>query len=432
MTYQIYNGATIGAGDAFTLASGDVLQTLAGSLLASTNSNGVNATGGVTVEVAGSVGGLNNGIYDSTASGDSSTVYIDKTGYVFSGLNGEGVFIAGAGYHTIVNSGAVQSIGSGSATIMNPVLGYGVETNGAGVIINQLGGYITGGVAILQSGGTAADRNTIVNYGTIVGTTYSFVGTGADKEVLDNQGVMVGAIVMSSNAANLLYNTGTIDMTNNSGYAGCSAADSAVVNSGVMYQTATAVSMIWTGNGVGDYVYNTGTLAEIPGDYPNSAAVRMGNGAGDYVYNSGVIYGNVVLGNGAGDAYLGANGKISGTITCGSGGDRINTGSDIEIVKAGTGNDTFNVGTGGETIIQESAAKQLSNGFDVVSNFQSYAAAAQQGTFLQLDASFASSTNFIAYNGGTLVQMSLGGGNYSYVDVLGSSVASVQAQTYFA
>jgi hypothetical protein len=426
MTYYIYNSSFVGAGNAFPLAAGDVLQTLVNSVLASNNANGVNATGGVTIEVAGSVGGLNNGIYDTTTNGASSVIYIDRTGYVFSGVDGQGINITGVGHHTIVNSGAIQSVGN---------TGYGIETVGSGVIINQLGGYITASSAIFQNDNIAGDLNTIVNYGTIVGTGYSFVGTGSDKEVLNNQGLMVGGISMSTNAADLLYNTGTMDATISTSNVGYLVHDSAVVNAGLMYQSISKVTteaMIEGGNGAGDYVYNTGTLAAILGSGANAAAILMGNGAGDYVYNSGVIYGNVVLGNGAGDSYLGANGKISGTIICGSGGDRINTGSDIEIVKAGTGNDTFNVGNGGETIIQETAAKQISNGFDVVSNFQSYVAASQQGTFLQLDPSFSGSTSFSAYNGGTLVQMSLGSGHYSYVDVLGASVAAVQAQTYFA
>ena len=428
MTYTVYTGFKNGAADAFTMVSGDILQTLDGSVLVSTNGNGIIASGSASIEVAGIVGGYYNGIYDSTNSGDVCSVYIDRTAYIFSSPGQQGIEISGAGTHTVINSGAVQSSGLG---------GWGIGTFGAGLVINELGGSVTGGYAIYQYDATASDLNTILNYGTIVGTTYAFNGTGADKEVLDNQGAMVGAIVMSSNAANFLYNLGTMDGTNANNQAGFAVQNSAVFNSGLIYQIvagSTAVAMIQTGNGGGDNVYNTGTLAELLGAGANSAdaAVALGNGAGDYVYNSGQIYGNVVLGNGAGDAYLGATGKIAGTIICGSGGDRINTGSDIEIVKAGTGNDTFNVGTGGETIIQETAAKQISNGFDVVSNFQSYNAATQQGTFLKLDASFASSTSFSAYNGGTLVQMSLGGGNYSYVDVLGASVASVQAQTYFA
>ena len=428
MTYTIYANYTNTLGNAFTMASGDSLQMLAGSVLASSGGDGINATGSVLVEVAGTVGGLNNGIFDSDAAGNLAIIYIDKTGYVFSGPSGQGINISGAGTHTIFNAGAIQSIG---------IDGWGVVFAGAGLIVNETGASISSGRAVLDGDATSTDANTIINYGTIIGSEDSFWGGNNDKELLDNQGTMIGAVVMSSNAANLLYNLGTIDATNTTNSTGFSVHDSAVFNSGLMYQTvagAAATTMIQTGNGGGDNVYNTGTLAELLGAGANSAdaAVALGNGAGDYVYNSGQIYGNVVLGNGAGDAYLGATGKIAGTIICGSGGDRINTGSDIEIVKAGTGNDTFNVGTGGETIIQETAAKQISNGFDVVSNFQSYNAATQQGTFLKLDASFASSTSFSAYNGGTLVLMSLGGGAYSYIDVLGASVAAVQAQTYFA
>ena len=428
MTYTIFTGVINGTANAFTMASGDILATVAGSLLGSTAANGVYAAGSVTIEVAGTIGGYYNGISDSLAAGGSSIVYIDRTGYVFSAPGGEGVYISGAGTHSITNLGAIEALGG---------VGWGIATAGAGLIVNELGGYVTGGSAIYQNDTTAADLNTILNYGTIVGTTYAFQGSGIDKEVLDNQGTMVGTISMSSNAADLLYNLGTMDATNTGNYTGFYAQNSAVFNAGLMYQVvagSSATAMIQTGNGVGDNVYNTGTLAEIlgPGGSDASSAISLGNGAGDYDYNSGHIYGNVVLGDGAGDAYLGANGTIAGTIFCGSGGDRINTGADVEIVKAGTGNDTFNIGTGGETIIQETATQQISNGFDVISNFQSYNAAAQQGTFLQLGSSFSASTNIVAYNGGALVELSLGGGNYSYIDVLGASVAAVKAQTYFA
>ena len=431
MTYTIYSGYTNIVGNAFTMATGDVLQTLAGSVLASTGGNGVNATGSVAIEVAGTVGGVSNGIYDGTAAGDGSTVYIDKTGYVFSGFGQQGVYIQGAGTHTIVNSGAVQSSGMG---------GWGVAANGAGMIVNEAGGLISAGTAIRENDATATDTNDIFNYGTIVGTAYAFAGFGADKELLDNQGTMVGSVYMSSNAADLLYNAGTMDATNTSNSTGFNVNNSAVDNFGVMYQLvagSTATTMIKTGDGAGDYVYNTGTIAVITGNgaSPASAAIAMGNGAGDYVDNlaGGHIYGNVLLGNGAGDIYSGAQGKLTGTIVCGSGGDTVYTGSDFEVAKAGSGNDTFTAGTGGETIIQETAAVQLSNGYDIVSNFQAYNAPTQQGTFLQIGASLQATTGFMSDGaGGTYVYMGLGGGTYSYIDVLGASVAQVKAQTYFA
>jgi hypothetical protein len=429
MTYTVYANYKNGAADAFDMVSGDILQTLDGSVLVSTNGNGITAGGSVSIEVAGTVGGYYNGIYDSIDAGDVCSVYIDRTGYIFSSPGRQAIEIPGAGTHTVINSGAVRSSGTS---------GWGIATFGAGLVINELGGSITGGYAIYQDDATASDLNTILNYGTIVGTTYAFQGAGSDKQVLDNQGTIVGAIVMSSNAADLLYNLGTMNATNTGNFTGFAVQNSGVFNAGLMYQIvagSTATIMIQTGNGVGDYVYNTGTLAELLGAGAStaSAAVALGNGAGDYVYNSGQIYGNVVLGNGVGDAYLGATGKIAGTIFCGSGGDRVDTGADIEIVKAGTGNDTFNIGTGGESIIQEAAAKQLSNGFDVVSNFQIYNATTKLGTFLQIDASLHATTGFTSDGaGGTYVYMGLGGGNYSYIDVVGVGVATVQAQTYFA
>jgi hypothetical protein len=430
MAYFVFGGSNIvNAGNAFTLANGDELQTLAGSVLASTTGSGIFAAGAVTIEVAGTVGGLQNGIYDNVASGNSSTITIDRTGSVFSGASQSGIAIDGAGTHTIVNSGAVTSTGSD---------GWGVVVVGGGLIVNQAGGTITAGMGIRSQDTNAADFNEIVNYGVILGSENSFYGFGADQVVLANQGAMIGALVMSANAADLLYNVGTMDATNANNFMGFNVRDSAVVNVGLMYQVvagSTTTTMIKTGNGVGDYVYNIGTLAEVlgPGGSAASAAIVLGDGGGDYVYNSGVIYGNVALGNGAGDAYLGGKGTIAGTITCGSGGDRVDTGADIEIVKAGAGNDTFNIGTGGETILQEKAAQQLSNGFDLVSNFQSYDPATKLGTFLQIDASLQATTGFTSDGaGGTYVYMGLGGGAYSYIDVLGASVAEVEAQTYFA
>ena len=41
-------------------------------------------------------------------------------------------------------------------------------------------------------------------------------------------------------------------------------------------------------------------------------------------------------------------------------------------------------------------------------------------------------TYFVAYQGGTLVETPIGGGNYAYINVLGTGVATVQAHTYFA
>jgi hypothetical protein len=180
---------------------------------------------------------------------------------------------------------------------------------------------------------------------------------------------------------------------------------------------------IYLGNGQGVYLANAGQI------FGN---ISFGNRQGDYVSNTGQIFGNVLLGAGQGDAYYGAQGKLSGTIVCGGYNDTVFTGADFETVVAGVGNDTFYMATGGETIISETLAQQRLDGWDVVSNFQSYNPATRQGTFLQIDPALAASTFFVAYGGGTLVEMALGGGNYAFVDVLGASVAAVQGQTYFA
>lgn len=446
MAYTIWGGYTNGAGNAFNMATGDGLQTLAGSVLASSTANGVNAAGSVSIEVGGTVGGYTNGILDATASGNNSTVYIEKTGNVFSGPGWQGVNITGAGSHTIVNAGSVQSIGGA---------GYGIYTVGAGAIVNQATGTVSAGYGIYNGDNTATDVTTFTNYGTVSGSTNAYYGTGAAQEMIDNAGTMLGRVVMGTNTSNFLYNTGTMDATG-AGGTGFIMSDSIVANAGLMYQNVTTSSpenMVTFGNHAGDYFVNYDVVAEMhaaagsnaiafgdgAGDVLNNMAggaiyggVAMGAGAGDAVINSGLIVGNVTLGSGAGDLYYGTQGQLSGTVVCGSGGDLVYTGSDSEYATGGLGNDYFAAGTGGSLILQEGVANQVANGWDTVSNFQAYNAASGTGTFLHLDPAMASTTTFTAFQGGTLVQMSLGGGNSAYVNVTGASVAEVKAQTYFS
>ncbi|WP_298356315.1 hypothetical protein [Rhodoblastus sp.] len=446
MTYTIWAGYTNGAGNAFTMAAGDGLQTLAGSVLASSAGNGVNAAGSVSIEVGGTVGGYSNGIFDATAATDSSTVYIEKTGNVFSGPGWQSVYITGSGYHTIVNAGSVQSLGSG---------GWGIATLGAGTIVNQASGTISAGSGVRDMDGTPTDVTSFVNYGTVTGALYAYAGTGADQETIDNAGTMLGRVLMGTNTSNFLYNVGTMDATGANG-TGFSMADSVLNNAGTMYEslaTSSPINMITFGDHAGDYFVNSGVVAEMhaaalsnaiafgngAGDVLNNNAggaiygnIAMGTGAGDDVINSGLIVGNVTLGSGAGDLYYGTQGKLSGTVICGSGGDLVYTGSDSEYVTGGLGNDYFVAGTGGSLILREGVANQAANGWDTVVNFQAYNAASGTGTFLHLDPAMASTTTFTAFQGGTLVQMSLGGGNSAYVNVTGASVAEVKAQTYFS
>jgi hypothetical protein len=449
MTYIVFTGATTSANSIENLVNGDILEIAPGSFMATTGASPtINATGNVDIFISGAVYGNYIDVNVALTSGQAALVYIDKTADLSATYTG--VAIAGGGYHQVVNAGTIQGFNA-----------WGVFVSGAGAIVNQAGGVIEAVGGIADGDLTATDVNDFVNYGVIMGTTYSFIGTGAtDQQVLNNQGVMVGVVDMGNNATNLLYNTGTIALTNVNNSTGIAANDSIIDNLGVIYQTVAGstatVNMIQLGSANGDYVYNGGTLylAQSGGGNAASHAIAVGNGSHDYVdniaggqifgniafgtgagdslINAGLIVGNITLGNGVGDQYSGTQGKLFGTVVCGSGGDTVSAGSDVETIAAGLGNDTFNMANGGETVIHETLAAQHLNGFDIVSNFQTYQAATQQGTFLQLAPSMSATTSFIAYNGGTLVQMALGGGNYSYVDVLGVGVSTVQAQTYFA
>lgn len=449
MTYTIYDSYINGVGNAFTMASGDALQTLAGSTLASSGGNGINATGTAYIEVGGTVGGNANGIYVGTASAsDSAYIVVEKTGNVFSGVSTQGIQVSGAGSHTILNAGSIQSFGSA---------GYGLVTWGAGQIVNQVGGYIQAGDGVVDDDSTASDVSSFVNYGTVSGSTYAYRGLGVgDIQIVDNEGAMVGRVYMGTNAADLVYNRGTMDATGANG-TGFALVDSVLNNAGLMYEslsTASAVNMITFGNHAGDYFTNSGVVAEIhaaagsravsfgngAGDILSNESsgviygdVSFGSGAGDAVVNNGAIYGNVILGNGAGDAYYGQHGHLNGNVVCGSGGDIVYSGSGYETATAGLGNDSFYSGSGGGLVIAETVAAQQANALDVVNNFQVATGELGKGTYLHLDAALSSTTLFMSDgNGGTWIAMGLGGGAYSYLDVVGVGASTVHAQTYFA
>ena len=133
----------------------------------------------------------------------------------------------------------------------------------------------------------------------------------------------------------------------------------------------------------------------------------------------------MTLGNGAGEAYYGSSGTVSGAINCGTGGDIVYQGAEYETINAGLGGDTFNTATGMSAIIAEKASALQNGGFDTVNNFQS-------GDYISVAASLQGATSFSAYQGGAIISIGLGGGNYAYVNVTGTSVANVQGHTFFA
>lgn len=475
MTDYVFSGTLVVSDNGYNLVAGDSLHTLAGSLLQSTGGDGVFANGGVNIQVDGDVEGA---VYEGFAGIDDVAGAGDSTGITVNGSVGGLVGISvmagpnslpGA-VHNIVNSGTIT--GSNDPFTR----GSAIEVDGGGWIVNQASGKLSGTDAIVDTDASSGDINSFVNYGLVEAQPayfihspfsiggYAFVG-GSDREAVYNiGGAIFGNVSMSSDKADVLYNaTWMIGFSRPLVDLGCfNVENSTVVNvsGGGMYEgvndSLVGVDMMTFGDADGDYLYNAGLVDEVPnsgngnpasnavlfgagaadGLYNDSGGevygnVQLGSGAGQGVFNAGTIDGTVKLGDGAGDYYDGPAGKEIGGIVCGNGGDYVFTGSGLEVVTAGLGNDYFAMANGGETVIQELGAYQQSNGVDAIVNFQTYNAAAAQGTFLHLDASMAGATNFYDYNGGTLVQMNLGGGNYSYIDVLNTAVATVQAQTYY-
>ncbi len=77
--------------------------------------------------------------------------------------------------------------------------------------------------------------------------------------------------------------------------------------------------------------------------------VDLANSAGDTFTNTGVIYGNVELGNRANTLDNRHGGRVTGTITGGSGADTIYLGNDGETVNGVLAHDVIYGGTGADT-----------------------------------------------------------------------------------
>ena len=423
------------------IAAGDTAFVLPAAAIYNTTGSGygIHDASYATINVAGTVFGY-YGVGVGVA-GQTSYVAVDKGGLIVGTY--DGIYVAGT--HQVVNNGDIEAL-SGN--------GAGLDLPGAGSVVNN--GNISGTYGIINSDATTTDTNYITNTGTLSGTAYAYYG-GSSQNLFANSGVTTGSLYFGSGAGDILYNVGTVNVAG--GFVGFGAGAGDILdNMGVVYSEAHgsgAVNMITFGSGTGDYLYNNGVIALMGATNAASNAVLLGSGAGDYLINTssgaiygnvsagsgagelidnnGLIYGNVNLGNGATNVYYGQNGHLYGSVICGSGGDYVYSGTAAEPATAGTGNDYFHSANGAQMTINETAAAQLTNGYDTVANFQISNATTGAGTFLHIDASLHATTGFTSDGaGGTYVYMGLGGGNYSYIDVVGASVAQVQAQTYFA
>jgi hypothetical protein len=423
-------------------------------------------SGGVSIINSGQIYGNYTAIANTYANTYSQMTITNEAGG--SIIGGNSAIYIGINAFSIANYGSIAN---------SSYSNFAIQTSGTGTFLNYgslAGGYFdtanssqhlyfynAGTISGIPSatsqdafdGVDGSGQETLMNVGSMFGNVTMSNGAG---DILDNEGHMAGSVSMGANTSNLVHNGGTMDATGVSG-TGFTLVDSVLDNVGLMYQslsTASPVNMITFADHAGDYFRNSGVVAEIHGAAGSNAVafgngggdvldneasgviygnVSFGSGAGDSMVNDGAIYGNVTLGNGAADAYYGQKGHLYGNVVCGSGGDYVYSGSGYETATAGLGNDVFYAGAGGGLVINETAAAQHANELDTVANFQVATGVAGQGTYLHFDASMASSTFFMSDgHSGTWIAMSLGGGNYSFIDVLGAGVSTVQSQSYFA
>jgi hypothetical protein len=439
-----------------------------------------NGGGNQTIYINGGLLGSLDDYWGTTSGNDR--IFVGSTGYIdyywFGAIN------LGGGGHSIVNQGTISTSTYANAILINGSVGTDTTSRdsiaNSGVISGAEGVIGRTGDAVVSAGATAGVD--LTNSGSILAGSGAIgvnIGQGSGNySTVANSGLVTGGVDVSgghiwatntgtiegadnfSGANAYFVNAGALILTTGTNVNGLtiSGANSYLSNNGQIYDSVNdssgAVDAIKTGDQAAFRVYNDGLIWVGGATNANTDAIALGAGAGDMIYNdkAGVIYGNVGMGSGAGDyvangglivgtvalgsaasdLYYGTNGKLSGTVVCGSGGDVVYTGSDSENVTGGLGNDYIVAGTGGGLTLREGVANQAANGWDTVSNFQAYSAVSGAGTFLHLDAGMASTTTFTAYNGGTLVTMSLGGGHHAYVDVLGVGVAAVHAQTHFS
>jgi hypothetical protein len=189
MTVIFRNTDSIASGNALTLTAGDVLFVTRGVNIASTASDGVFSSGGVTVENHGTIFGDFNGL-EIGATGQTTSVFNGSDGIISGGPGEQGMTVTGT--YVISNYGQINCPGFN---------GYGVYTSGPGAIYNY--GSITAGFGIISSDSVASDTVTTYNYGTVTGSAYSYYGNANALERLINAGTMTGDIRLGTGTGDI-------------------------------------------------------------------------------------------------------------------------------------------------------------------------------------------------------------------------------------
>ena len=299
-------------GDSLVVAPGvdlsaSQLTTVAGSGV------GVDETAlGCNVDNSGQIFGAAQGINVDIAITGATTVDNEETGSIIGG--NQSLLIQNQLYY-IVNHGAITSISS---------TGYGIVTSSEGEVFNY--GTISAGTGIYTQDADANGTIDDYNYGSITGIQDAFIDVNeesSDNFLLVNYGSVTGdeeALDTGSSDNEKIVNAGTIQGALLFGFG-----DDVLQNSGAV---SGKVSLL----GSSGRVDNSGTI---------SGDIAIGNGAGESVYNSGAISGNITLGSGAGESVTSTYGVVTGTITCGAGGDVVIAGNTGGVVTGGSGNDVL-------------------------------------------------------------------------------------------
>jgi autotransporter-associated beta strand protein len=350
-------------------------------------------TGGTTVGAAATL--TNDGLFDLTSN--------------------VGITSGGSGSSFVNNGFFEKTSGGGTSTVSTPFVNNG-DIDVANGALQFTGGFTNVGIVegvLSQSGGvTTVTANA-------PGQTTLFGGSG------DNRFVIGAAPTYIDGGGGL----NTVELTGNMVLAGGSLANVGVV------QVDNGVSANLSNLALGEEIVSASTVggsAGIIGTLGNDVIV---GGAGNDFLAAGGAGTDLIVGGTGNDVLMASTGQDtmvagSGTdfITCGSGTDGVIGGAGQDSIVAGSGTDFIQAGTGLD-FVAFPAPSTVGGHFDEVTNFQT--AGGGKGTFLLLPGVDQASTGFQSFNGGTLLDVPVGG---SFFDIFlpGVAPSTVQAQTMFS
>src|ERR1700722_2781172 len=214
-------------------------------------------------------------------------------------------------------------------------LNGGISLDGEdGEIVNEVSGSITGytGIEVDTPG------NEIENDGRISAFNVGiFDDRSSGNDIFNTGSIIAKNVGISADSNDFVDNTGTIrsasfgvDIETDSGTV-------SLANAGAIYGGVESVDSF---GAAAVTIVNRGTF---------DGNVGLGDSGGDTFTNTGAIDGNVQLGDGTNTFDNRHGGRVTGTITGGSGADTIYLGDDGETVNGGLGHDLIYGGAGADT-----------------------------------------------------------------------------------